>query len=74
MRSGPNLLFEDFRKDAKDSAKMLKKGVMNENELFKIVVDICFKIHTPYGPGLFESVYQGIFDFEWKKTNVPYVN
>ena len=46
---------------------------MNENELSKIVVDICFKIHTQYWPGLFESVYEGIFDFEWKKTKVPYV-
>jgi GxxExxY protein len=46
---------------------------MTENELSKIVVDICFKIHKQYGPGLFESVYEGIFDFEWKKINVPYV-
>ena len=46
---------------------------MSENELSKIVVDICYKIHTQYGPGLFESVYEGIFDFEWKKTGVPYV-
>ena len=46
---------------------------MNENELSKIVVDICFKIHRQYGPGLFESVYEGIFDFEWKKTGIPYV-
>ena len=46
---------------------------MTENELSKIVVDICFKMHTQYGPGLFESVYEGIFDFEWRKTDIPYV-
>lgn len=46
---------------------------MTENELSKIAVDICFRIHTQYGPGLFESVYEEIFDFEWKKTNILYI-
>lgn len=43
---------------------------MSENELSKIVVDICFKIHTQYGPGLFESVYEEIFYYEWNKTGI----
>jgi len=43
---------------------------MTENELAKIVVDICFKIHSRYGPGLFESVYEGIFYYEWCKTGI----
>ncbi len=46
---------------------------MTENELSKVVVDICFKIHSKYGPGLFESVYEGIFDFEWRKTGITFV-
>lgn len=44
-----------------------------ENEIAKLVVDICFKIHYKYGPGLFESVYEEIFCYEWQKTGVPYV-
>ena len=43
---------------------------MTENELSKITVDICFKIHSQYGPGLFESVYEEIFCYEWRKTEV----
>jgi len=44
-----------------------------ENEIAKLVVDICFKIHYKYGPGLFESVYEEIFCYEWQKTGVPFV-
>jgi len=44
----------------------------SENELAKKVVDICFKIHTKYGPGLFESVYEEIFCYEWNKNTIPY--
>lgn len=44
---------------------------MTENEIAKIAVDICFRIHTQYGPGLFESVYEEIFCFEFAKTGIP---
>jgi len=37
------------------------------------VVDICFHLHYKYGPGLFESVYEEVFCYEWKKTNIPFV-
>lgn len=43
---------------------------MNENELAKLAVDISFKIHRQYGPGLFESVYEEIFVYEWNKLNL----
>jgi len=46
---------------------------MTENELATITLDICFKIHKQYGPGLFESVYEEIFCYEWTKTNIPFV-
>ena len=46
---------------------------MTENEIAKEVVDICFKIHKQYGPGLFESVYEEIFCYEWAKINIPYL-
>lgn len=39
-------------------------GMLTENEISKLVVDVCFKIHQQYGPGLFESVYEEIFCYE----------
>jgi GxxExxY protein len=45
---------------------------MTENEIAKIAVDICFKIHAHYGPGLFESVYEEIFCYELSKTRIPF--
>ena len=46
--------------------------MLTENEIAKAVVDVCFKIHTMYGPGLFESVYGRIFCYEWNKFATPY--
>jgi len=31
-----------------------------ENQIAKIVVDVCYRIHRDLGPGLFESVYEEI--------------
>ena len=45
---------------------------MSENEVAKLVVDLCFRIHNQYGPGMFESVYEGIFCHEWNKTGIPF--
>jgi GxxExxY protein len=45
---------------------------MTENELSKLIVDLCYRIHKQYGPGLFESVYEEIFSFEWAKTGIPF--
>jgi GxxExxY protein len=44
--------------------------LLTENEIAKLVVDICFQIHYKYGPGLFESVYEEIFCYEWTKTGI----
>jgi GxxExxY protein len=43
-----------------------------ENEIAKLVVDLCFRIHRQYGPGLFESVYEEIFCYELVKTGIPF--
>jgi GxxExxY protein len=43
---------------------------MTENELSKIVVDICYKIHTKLGPGLLESVYEAILYYELNKLGL----
>ena len=45
---------------------------MSENEISKLVVDLFFKIHNQYGPGLFESVYEEIFCYEWAKNGIPF--
>jgi len=37
---------------------------MQENEISKIVVDVCYNIHTTLGPGIFESVYENILEYE----------
>ena len=45
---------------------------MSENEIATLALDICFTIHRRYGPGLFESLYEEIFCFEWGKTGIPF--
>ena len=42
---------------------------MNENELSRIIVHSCFKIHSELGPGLLESVYEELLSYELKKQN-----
>ncbi|AWH85097.1 GxxExxY protein [Flavobacterium album] len=37
---------------------------MTENDIAKIVVDTCSRIHTKLGPGLLESVYEAILHYE----------
>ena len=37
---------------------------MTENELAKIVVELCLKIHRALGPGLLESVYEEVLCYE----------
>ena len=46
--------------------------IQRENELSKTVLDICFRIHKLYGPGLFESVYEEIFCFEVLKESIAF--
>lgn len=40
---------------------------MTENEIAKIVVDLCIKIHKILGPGLLESVYEEVLVYELRK-------
>ena len=37
---------------------------MDENEIARIVVDRCLKIHRRLGPGLLESVYEEVLTYE----------
>lgn len=43
---------------------------MTENELAKIVVDACYRIHTGLGPGLLESVYEAVLAKELEKRGL----
>jgi GxxExxY protein len=43
---------------------------MSENEISKIIVDACFRIHKKLGPGLFESVYERILQIELEKSGL----
>ena len=45
---------------------------MHENEISKIVLDLCVKIHRELGPGLFESVYENILGYELTKAGLDY--
>jgi len=43
---------------------------MTENEISKIIVDKCYRIHVNVGPGLLESVYEEILFFELEKEDL----
>ena len=43
---------------------------MNENELSRIIVNTCYKIHTKLGPGLLESVYEAVLFYELNKVGL----
>lgn len=43
-----------------------------ENELSKIVVGLCLKIHKALGPGLLESVYEEVLCHELGKTGLRF--
>ena len=45
---------------------------MSENDIATLALKICFDIHTRYGPGLYESVYEEVFCYEWAKTGIPF--
>ena len=45
---------------------------MNENDIARIVLDICFEIHTTLGPGLLESIYEEILCYELTKRGIPF--
>jgi GxxExxY protein len=44
--------------------------MISENEIARIVVNLCYQIHKKYGPGLFESVYERILIYELRKLGL----
>ena len=43
---------------------------MTENEISKIIVDTCYRIHVELGPGLFESVYEEVLTYELQQLGL----
>jgi GxxExxY protein len=43
---------------------------MTENELSQIIVDTAFHIHKELGPGLFETVYEEIMEYELEEKGL----
>ena len=43
---------------------------LDENQISKIIVECCYRIHTTLGPGLLESVYLEILLYKLKKLGL----
>jgi GxxExxY protein len=43
---------------------------MDENEISREIVDAALKIHQKLGPGLLESVYEGVLAFELERKGL----
>ncbi len=43
---------------------------MTENEIARVIVDAAFKVHTTLGPGLLESVYEAVLEYELQKRGL----
>jgi GxxExxY protein len=43
---------------------------MTENEIAKVIVDAAFKVHTTLGPGLLESAYQRVLEYELERRGL----
>jgi GxxExxY protein len=43
---------------------------MTENEIAREIVDASYHVHTTLGPGLLESVYEAVMDYELRKRGV----
>jgi len=46
---------------------------MTENEIAKEIVDAAYRIHVALGPGLLESVYEVVLEYELKKRGLKVV-
>jgi len=46
---------------------------MHENDIAKMVVDSCFKVHTILGPGLLESVYEEALCYELEQRGIKFI-
>jgi hypothetical protein len=47
---------------------------MFENEISRHIVDAAFRIHSTFGPGLYESVYEVTLAYEFEKRGLSFVH
>jgi GxxExxY protein len=47
---------------------------MTENEVAEIIVDAAFTVHSRLGPGLLESVYEAVMEYELTKRGLDVVH
>ena len=45
---------------------------MQENDISKIILDLCIKIHKTLGPGLLEKAYEECLCYEMSKAGLAY--
>ena len=50
----------------------MKKTNAELEHLFKHILDICFTVHTQYGPGMLESFYESVICHELAKAGIPH--
>ena len=43
---------------------------MIENDVARAIVDAAFRVHTKLGPGLLESVYERVMEFELRRRGL----
>jgi GxxExxY protein len=46
---------------------------LNENAIAKQIVDAAFRVHTAFGPGLLESVYETVLSYELTRRELRIV-
>ena len=51
-------------------APLREINIMTENDISRIIVDVCYHIHVELGPGLLESVYEEILHIELKNEGL----
>src|SRR6185295_10080284 len=56
------------RREVRPRSYFFRSGIeMTENEISKEIVDVAYHLHRQYGPGLLESVYECLMEYELKK-------
>lgn len=45
-------------------------GKMDQEQIFKVILDCAFKVHTALGPGLLESAYEECLYYELRKAGL----
>jgi GxxExxY protein len=57
-------------KDAKYRTKDTKEVIMEDEKIFKMLLDCSYRMHTHLGPGLLESAYEACLVFELRKAGL----